>query len=64
MNNRTKDSRQSVYDAIEKYCEAHPHIRIGQLLMNVMMDGNLLFYAEDDSIVKSIESFVDTKSNK
>jgi hypothetical protein len=54
---RSKESRQKVYAAIEAYMSAHPDIRLGQLLENVLYRSNDMYFIEDSVLAEDIRYY-------
>lgn len=45
----------NILKEIEKHWQKYPDLRLGQLLINVA--GHILFYIEDEDLVKKLEEF-------
>jgi len=44
---------------IEEIWRAHPSLRLGQLIMNVIDDGGVLYYLEDEELLKRLRAEYD-----
>ena len=52
-----------ILEQIGRVWKQYPDLRLGQLLLNVLKDP-MLYYAEDDEIVKALREFYKVDNNE
>ena len=50
-----------VLDEISKIWKANPDLRLGQLILNITDNPNILYYVEDDELVKALKATYEIK---
>ena len=50
-----------VLDEISKIWKANPDLRLGQLILNITDNPNILYYVEDDELVKALKTTYEIK---
>lgn len=44
---------------IERIWKNNPDLRLGQLLLNIVSDANILYYVEDNELIKALQKMYD-----
>lgn len=44
---------------IERIWKNNPDLRLSQLLLNIVSDANILYYVEDDELIKGLKEVYD-----
>ena len=53
---RDKARIQEILNRLQVVWEKYPHLRLGQLILNITRDP-ALYYVEDDELIAAIETF-------
>ncbi len=53
---RNPDRIDKVLDIIREIWEKNPDLRLGQLLLNLVSDANILYWVEDEELIKGLKN--------